>query len=366
MQIALTKKLTDALGVKPSDTDEAENPLFCWTANWTNVWDNRKTDDMLVLVNNATRFIVAVYQFKRKDLKNIKNAIREAIVNTLLSLNLNPEIVEDYLLQAGDLKFTANRNRQTTAWVVKAGLECAYYIGDRFNGSGKMYSDTIGASRNYAPVNYSGKNSVAFYPYQAMFEALAKLTKKPAYKYRAFELMVTLDLDVYQAVRKIIVPADLKFTQFHRVLQDVFDWKNSHLYEFTVYAKGGERSGIRLVLEKDAMFPEDGDILLEDHSLSEYLPECETMRYTYDMGDSWEHEIRLLRVIDAYDQESPRQLEAIGQHPPEDVGGVPVFLNFRAVVANPKDPDYQEMKAWARFWTPELSAWQKKPRAIHV
>jgi len=36
------------------------------------------------------------------------------------------------------------------------------------------------------------------------------------YKYLAFELLVTLDLEVYKAVRRIIVPADLKFGGLHK------------------------------------------------------------------------------------------------------------------------------------------------------
>ncbi|OPX87198.1 MAG: hypothetical protein A4E53_02576 [Pelotomaculum sp. PtaB.Bin104] len=71
MQIALTKKIADAMGVKPPSAHEDVNPLFSWTANWTKVWDNRRAEDMLVLVNNATRFTVALYQVKRKDLKNV-------------------------------------------------------------------------------------------------------------------------------------------------------------------------------------------------------------------------------------------------------------------------------------------------------
>jgi hypothetical protein len=35
MQIALTAKLSKALGMKPPATDENVNPLFTWTANWT-------------------------------------------------------------------------------------------------------------------------------------------------------------------------------------------------------------------------------------------------------------------------------------------------------------------------------------------
>ncbi|MBC3798049.1 plasmid pRiA4b ORF-3 family protein [Acetobacterium tundrae] len=53
-------------------------------------------------------------------------------------------------------------------------------------------------------------------------------------------------------------------------------------------------------------------------SFSLYLPEYQQLRYTYDMGDNWEHEIRLLRVIEDFDMESPYLLEASGQTPPEN------------------------------------------------
>lgn len=366
MQVALTKRLADAIGVNPPHEHAEEDPLFSWTANWTKVWDNHKTEDMLVLVNNATRFTVAMYQVKRKDLKNAAEKMRAAITHTLLSMNLNPEIVEEYMRRAGDLEFVQNRSRQTASWVTKAGLECAFHVGDMYNGIDKMFSDTVGAVANYTPVNCSGKSNEAFHPYEAMFDALYKLTGKPIYKYRAFELLITLDLEAYKATRRIVVPADLKFTQLHQVLQSVFDWKNCHLYDFIIHATGRGRPTVRLVPSEDDLEFDEDAVLMEGHVLSEFLPECKSICYTYDMGDNWEHEIRLVRVIDEYDQESPHLLEASGQTPPEDVGGVGGFLSFREVLLDPRNPEYAETKEWAEYWTPELSEWQRRPRVIHV
>lgn len=70
MQIALTKKLAEAVGVKPAPADDSINPLFSWTANWTNTFDRRK-EDMVVLVNNATRFTVTIYGVKRNQFQGI-------------------------------------------------------------------------------------------------------------------------------------------------------------------------------------------------------------------------------------------------------------------------------------------------------
>lgn len=173
MQIALTKKLAEAMQVNPSFAHGDENPLFSWTANWTRVWENRRAEDMLVLVNNATRFTVAIYQVKRKDLKNVEEMISTAISNTLLSMNLNPEIVEDYMRLAGKVMYVQNTNRQTTSWVTKAGRNCSFHIANEYNGIVKMFSDTVGVSTNYMPVNYSGKHSEGFIPYEAMFKALS-------------------------------------------------------------------------------------------------------------------------------------------------------------------------------------------------
>jgi|GEM_PF-2434272 len=66
---------------------------------------------MLVLVNNATRFTVAIYQVKRKDLKNVEKMMKVAIANTLFSMNLNPELVNEYMRLAGELEFVRNNSR---------------------------------------------------------------------------------------------------------------------------------------------------------------------------------------------------------------------------------------------------------------
>lgn len=366
MQIALTKKLADAMELKLPANDETINPLFTWTANWTKVWDNRRAGDMLVLVNSATRFTVAIYQVKRKDLKNVAEKMRAAIVNTLLSMNLNPELVNEYMRLSGEVEFVRNSSRQMASWVTKAGLECAFHVGREYNGIEKMYCDKVGFPANYLLVNYSGGNSEGYYPYRAMIDKLSELTGMQVYKYRAFELLVTLDLEAYKASRRLIVPADLEFSRLHKILQSVFGWRNYHLYDFAVFDENTEKSIARIVpFEEDLEYDKDA-VLMEGHTLSEFFPKHKQMLYTYDMGDDWEHEIQLVRVIEEHDQESPFLLEASGQTPPEDVGGVGGFVSFREIMLNPGHPEYEEMREWAKFWTPELREWQSRPRVVHI
>jgi hypothetical protein len=343
--------------------DETVNPLFSWTANWTKVWDNRRTEDMIVLVNNATRFTVAIYQVKRKDLNNLEKMMKTAISNTLLFLNVNPEIVKEYLRLAGEIELTQNGNRQTAAWVSKAGLECSFYVAREYKSIIKMFCDTAGASLNYRYVNYSKNREDGFVPYRAMMNALTELTGIQAYKYRAFELLVTLDLEVYKAVRRIIVPANLELIRFHKILQSVFDWKNCHLYDFTIFDSNSLLVSRFVPFEEDMEYDEHA-VLIKEHTLAEILPEHKNIIYTYDMGDNWEHEIQLVRVIEEHDRESPYLLEASGQTPPEDVGGTTGFLEFREIMLDPNNPAYKEMQKWSYFWTPELSDWEKRQKVI--
>ena len=292
--------------------------------------------------------------------------MKTAISDTLLFMNVNPEIVEEYMRLAGEVELTQNRGRQTAAWVSRAGLECAFCVEREYNGIEKMFSNTVGVSVNRNIVNYSGNTSEGFYPYQAMIKAHSELTGKQAYKRRAFELLVTLDLEVYKAVRRIIVPADLEFARLHKVLQFVFGWENYHLYDFTIFGGNEHKPVARVVPFEDGLEYDDDAILMEGHALSEFLPEHKHMLYTYDLGDSWEHEIQLVRVIEEHDKESPYLLEASGQTPPEDVGGVGGFVNFREIMLNPSHPEYGEMKEWAKYWTIELSEWKSRPRVIHA
>ena len=341
--------------------------MFSWTVNWINTFDRRK-EDMVVMVNNATRFTVTIYGMRRNRLKYITSYISAAIRNTLNSMNLNADVVEEYMRQAGDPVFTPNHDRKLTAWVNRQGLDAAFLVGAAVNESADevKFNDTLGriVSRNI--VNYSGKSAESFVPAEVMIRALTQLAGKPAFRYQAFELLVTLDLEIYRAIRRVIVPASIEFTQLHKLLQRLFKWENHHLHDFSIIDRTNNLPVARLVMNvKDKLY--DLEAIVETgHRLSEYFPTYRHMIYTYDMGDSWEHSIALVREIDDYSEDSPYLLEAIGQAPPEDVGGVPGFIEFHDIMLNPKHPEYKQMKDWAGYWPLELRDWDMKPKVIHV
>lgn len=366
MQIALTGKLAKALGMKPPATDENINPLFTWTANWTKVWENRRSEDMLVLVNNATRFIVAVYQVKRKDLNNIEEKLQNAIRNTLLAHNINIELVDEYLRLAGDINFSKNSSRHASAWVTRAGFECTFHIDREYNGVDKMYSDTVGVTSNYRIVDCSNSKSEGFYPYKIMIKKMEDLIGLQGYKTRAFELRMSLDLEIYTAERRILVPANMSLTDMHKVIQNLFDWHNYHLYDFTVYNQITGDKELCLVPFEEGLEYDNKAIVMNEHTLSDVIHESKKLVYTYDFGDNWIHDVELVQVIEEYDGELPYLIEAKGQTPPEDVGGIGGFLDFRKIMLDVKDPDHEETKVWARYWKPELSEWKSRANVINI
>lgn len=366
MQIALTKKLAEAIAIKPAPVNNTAEALFSWTANWTNTFDRCK-EDMVVMVNNATRFTVLIYGVKRNRFKDISTKMTVAIRNTLLAMNLNSEVVDEYLRQAGEIEFTSNHDRKLTAWVNHKGLDAAFVAGRAANESeGRLkFDDTLGYVVSRRPVNYSNNHADSHIPAAEMVKALTELTGKPAYKYRAFEVLVTLDLEVYKAIRRLIVPSDIEFAKLHKLLQRVFGWKDCHLHDFTVFDGKSQKIVAKIVMDEEYLSYDDEAIMETGRKLSDYFPKYTQMLYTYDMGDKWEHTIEFVRVIEEHNEESPYLLEAVGQTPPEDVGGVSGFIDFREIMLDHNHPNYAEMKEWSGYWSHELREWNMKPKVIH-
>jgi hypothetical protein len=365
MRIALTKKLATAMGVKVASADDNDAPLFSWTANWTNTFDGRK-EDMVVMVNHATRFTVVIYGVKWNQFKSIAMKMSTAIRNTLAAMNLNQVIIDEYMQRAGEIEFVSNNDRKKTAWVNRQGLEAAFHVGRAINESeGRIkFDDAIGHIVSKNLVNYSNSSDEGYYPAEKMIKALVELTSKPAYKYRAFELLVTLDLEIYKATRRLIVAADMEFTNLHRVLQSVFKWENYHLHDFKVLDVKSKKPVRRLVMSEEDQFYDKEAILETGHKLSDYFPKYRQIIYTYDFGDNWNHLIEFVSELEEHDAETPYLLEAKGKAPPEDVGGIHGYMDFREAMLDPSHPNHAATKEWAGFWSPELRDWEKRPGVV--
>ena len=140
--------------------------------------------------------------------------------------------------------------------------------------------------------------------------------------------------------RRIIVQDSVRLTNFHKILQIVMGWTDSHLHQFIAQDR------YYGVPNPDFDFNEilnEGKFRLRD-----LLKKAnESIIYEYDFGDGWKHKITLEKII-PYDPtiSVPKCIKAKGACPPEDVGGLWGYYNFLEAIENPSHPDHNLFKEW--------------------
>jgi len=155
-----------------------------------------------------------------------------------------------------------------------------------------------------------------------------------------FQLKVTLRGTSPPIWRRLIGPPDTRLSELHHILQIAMGWTDSHLHQFEV---GRRVIGV----------PSPGDWqAVEDErkvALSGVAPGAKTrLRYEYDFGDSWEHDILVEKVLPP-DGAVP-VLQCVGGKragPPEDVGGVWRYqAYFLEAIRDTSHPEHADMLEW--------------------
>lgn len=171
----------------------------------------------------------------------------------------------------------------------------------------------------------------------------AKRQRSHPLKRHRFAMRIDL-MDIQPPIwRRIETNSDLPLDMFHQVIQVVFDWKDSHLHEFTPIGPGRRPIGEPILMPYMIGEGEDG-IAEETVRVGDVLSKPQdTLMYTYDFGDSWEHRIRLEEVGDV-DPGLPIVTCTGGKRaaPPEDCGGVWGYQFMIDAGPDPKHPDHEE------------------------
>jgi hypothetical protein len=92
--------------------------------------------------------------------------------------------------------------------------------------------------------------------------------------------------------RQIQIPAQVSLSELHHVIQLAMGWQNAHLWEFS--------DGHNSYMPPSPFGGMDSDTIDPDSiSLGALLSKKgDKLLYTYDMGDSWEHLIEVIKVLD--------------------------------------------------------------------
>jgi len=152
--------------------------------------------------------------------------------------------------------------------------------------------------------------------------------------------------------RRLEVPSRYTLDDLHSVIQQAFDWEGYHLWVFETpngqYGVASERSSeasdaVGLVVD-----PELGHRSAAAVRLDQVAPGGgDRIRYTYDFGDNWQHEIVVEDVLDAEPGVAyPRCLAGRRATPPEDCGGIWGYQYLLEILDDPQHPEHAERLEW--------------------
>lgn len=144
--------------------------------------------------------------------------------------------------------------------------------------------------------------------------------------------------------RRIQVWEDTELPRLHMILQVCHNWENYHLHQFV--------AGKRTYSVPDPEFDGLSEFGVKVRDVFDSAGS--RIRYDYDFGDSWQHELLLEAIlIPEEGAKYPRCVAGKRNGPPEDVGGVEEYERYIEILADPRDGEHWERREWRGFWRSE-------------
>lgn len=159
---------------------------------------------------------------------------------------------------------------------------------------------------------------------------------------KAYQIKVTVKDSKPPVWRRMMIPAGITFQVFSAMINEAMEWCGYHLYNFTF-------SKLGVCFEEEIDDFEYGNMeRLEagESVIDSYLEGQKSFTYCYDFGDNWIHTITVEDIVDDYDQLCAQVVKYKGDSFPEDCGGIWGYYELMETLANPKDPEYENMKEW--------------------
>lgn len=152
--------------------------------------------------------------------------------------------------------------------------------------------------------------------------------------------------------RRLLISPETTFQDLHRIIQIAMGWRASHLHLF-------QAADDRLI--GDPAEDEGGMMGFVDETrllVSSVLKnEGQSIKYEYDFGDSWEHQLTLEKILpsDGQSEPLPRCIKAVRQCPPEDVGGLHGYYDFLDAMVDSAHPEHEAVREWwSQAFDPEF------------
>lgn len=284
MQIGCTKKLQEFLKKDIIQADQDVDPFYTWSTSIMIV-NRRKT---IVVLHDQSRCGFVLYGMTSRHLREMDCIIQAGIRDMLTAHGISIAIIERYLQECGRISYTTPRGRNTVAHLNYFCEQVAFF------------------SEAFIPVRQFQSHLV-----QVLNEDLVKIGEEyvdPREKLREsfaehypgqsviFRKMAILDIKLLDTpcFRRLCIPSHFSLMQLHWAIQILFSWKDAHLHVFET------EDGLSLNID----FPEysflvsvgdweqSAEAEMERYlSIGEVFEQNRIIRYVYDPGNYWIHQI---------------------------------------------------------------------------
>ena len=163
--------------------------------------------------------------------------------------------------------------------------------------------------------------------------------------------------------RRILIPATSSFWDLHVAIQDSMGWEDYHLHLFEVIDR---ESGTTMKLGvPDDEWAEDRSLKADwlEFPRDFLFGNAPLIKYTYDFGDDWEHAVVFEGYVDSEPHgRGPKCTGGENACPPEDCGGPEGYARLLAALADPEDPEHEELAEWVGG---QLDRTEFRPAAVN-
>lgn len=166
-------------------------------------------------------------------------------------------------------------------------------------------------------------------------------TKEKNQKYKYYEIKVCIKNTHPPVWRRLQIPSGITFGELNAIIQIAFGWGGYHLYEFT--------AGTTCIEVPDEDIKMYGKEIIDAKKtlIDNYVKQYPKIKYIYDFGDYWVHEITIEKIIETdIKLETPICIKAKMADLPEDCGGPWGYEDLLSVLSDRKNERYEELKDW--------------------
>lgn len=153
-----------------------------------------------------------------------------------------------------------------------------------------------------------------------------------------YQIQISLVNSKPKIWRRFLTASDISLKDLHKIIQTVMGWTNSHLHQFEIGTISYAPKEFEVGDTEDSAKVKLYSVLFE---------ESQKIRYEYDFGDGWIHDIVLEKIL-PFDQmvKLPLCTDGKGNCPPEDCGGIWGYKDLLSIISDPKHEEYEEMVEW--------------------